>query len=168
MVWATLRRFQRHNTALHNSWVGVGRVTAWLRERWTYTFYPTTLSHGLQTDENHPPIHCRRNAALVRLTGQCRHVGILGRSRWLWRRVADSTHQLSAGCNRAMNDLYNRLDQWLRNRSRAEYALLTGAMTASILFGIGVAIGRPLGSDAMMLGLTMTVVYYWLDPNAKR
>lgn len=67
-----------------------------------------------------------------------------------------------------MNDLYNRLDQWLRNRSRAEYAFLTGVMTASILFGIGVAIGRPLGSDAMMLGLTMTVVYYWLDPNAKR
>jgi hypothetical protein len=66
-----------------------------------------------------------------------------------------------------MSDLYTRLDQWLRDRSRAEYALLTGAMTAAILFGIGVAIGRPLGSNAIVVGVTMTVVYYWLDPNAK-
>ena len=64
-----------------------------------------------------------------------------------------------------MSDLYSRLDQWLRDRSRAEYALLTGVMTVAILFGIGVAIGKPLSSDAMMLGLTMTVVYYWADPN---
>ncbi|MDQ2074538.1 hypothetical protein RBH20_18590 [Haloarcula sp. H-GB4] len=64
-----------------------------------------------------------------------------------------------------MSDLYNRLDQWLRARSRAEYALVTGVMTAAIMFGIGIAIGRPLGFDAMVVGLTMTVVYYWLNPN---
>ncbi|WP_134671508.1 hypothetical protein [Halorussus marinus] len=64
-----------------------------------------------------------------------------------------------------MSGLYRRLDEWTRARSRLEYALLAGVITAMTALAVGAVLGEPTAVKAVTLGATMTVVYYAFDPN---
>ncbi|ACV48832.1 MULTISPECIES: hypothetical protein [Halomicrobium] len=61
--------------------------------------------------------------------------------------------------------LSGRVNGWIENRSRGGYAVLTGVLTGGGVFVAGLVIGGDrLFVDAVLMALTMTAVYYALDP----
>ena len=67
-----------------------------------------------------------------------------------------------------LRSLYQRVDNRVRSLSRVSYALLVGFVSAVGVFAVRLLLpgGGSFGPVAM--GITMTVVYYVLDPNTKR
>jgi hypothetical protein len=60
---------------------------------------------------------------------------------------------------------YHRLDGWMRNLSRIQYAVLVGLTSALSVLGIGTLMGDSVTFEAVAMGLSMTVVYYAWNPN---
>ncbi len=64
-----------------------------------------------------------------------------------------------------VNQLYRRVDVWARSLSRAKYAVLTGTLTGITVFVFGLLLGDWLLFQAVLMSVTLAVVYYMLDPN---
>jgi hypothetical protein len=64
--------------------------------------------------------------------------------------------------------LYRRLDDWLRERSRAEYAVLVGSASAVAVFATGVVLGESMGFEAAAMAVSMTVFHYAFYPSHRR
>ena len=60
--------------------------------------------------------------------------------------------------------LYGRVEEWARNLSRLKYALVVGLTTAIGILVISSALREARLFDAVLMGITMTTVYYVLDP----
>lgn len=60
---------------------------------------------------------------------------------------------------------YNRLDEWVRNLSRIQYAVLAGITSAVTVFIVGTLISDSVNIEAVTMGLTLTVFYYVYNPN---
>ncbi|WP_128477861.1 hypothetical protein [Halorussus pelagicus] len=66
-----------------------------------------------------------------------------------------------------MNQLrrwYRRLDEWTQSLSRLGYAVLTGATAFCSYLLVGSFFGKFAVVSAVAMGLTLTVLYYALDP----
>jgi hypothetical protein len=61
--------------------------------------------------------------------------------------------------------LYRRLDDWLRARSRAEYAVLVGSASAVAVFATGMVLGESMAFEAAAMAVSMTVFHYVFNPN---
>ena len=64
-----------------------------------------------------------------------------------------------------VNQLYGRADVWARNLSRGKYAVLTGVLTGITVLVFGLLLGDWLLFQAILMSVTLAVVYYILDPN---
>ena len=64
-----------------------------------------------------------------------------------------------------MTSLYQRLDMWLRNLSQVKYALTMGIIAFVTSLGIsGTLFDEFDFIQAVILGLTLGGVYYFIDP----
>lgn len=66
-----------------------------------------------------------------------------------------------------MAQLYRRLDEKIRDLSRAQYAVLTGVLTTVALLVVDILLREPSVENAVIMGLSMTIVYYWFNPDDK-
>ncbi|WP_227379855.1 hypothetical protein [Haladaptatus halobius] len=62
-----------------------------------------------------------------------------------------------------VRQLYHRVDAWTRNLSRRAYAVLIGILTGITILVFGLLLGDWVLFQAVLMALTMTVVYYALD-----
>jgi uncharacterized membrane protein len=62
---------------------------------------------------------------------------------------------------------YHRLDEWMRNLSRIQYAVLIGLASALSVLAIGTLMSDSVTFEAVVIGLSMTVVYYAWNPNQR-
>jgi len=67
----------------------------------------------------------------------------------------------------SIRQMYNRIDDWVWELSRGKYAVLTGFTAAFSSFVVTLALGDPNYAFAVGIGLTLTVLYYWSNPNHK-
>lgn len=67
-----------------------------------------------------------------------------------------------------IRQVYRRLDDWVWGLSRGEYAILTGITAASGSLAVTFALGDPNYAFAIGIGLTLTGLYYWSNPNQKQ
>jgi hypothetical protein len=63
--------------------------------------------------------------------------------------------------------LYHRVDSWIRNLSRGEYAILIGLLTGIAVLGFARLLGDWVVFQAVLLTVTMVVIYYIRDPNSQ-
>ncbi len=63
--------------------------------------------------------------------------------------------------------LYRRLDDWVWGLSRRAYAILTGLTAGLGSLLVSVAFGDPDLVFAVGIGLGLTLLYYWSDPNQR-
>jgi len=61
--------------------------------------------------------------------------------------------------------LYHRLDRWVRNLSRIQYAILGGVTSALSVLAIGFLLSDSVIFGDISMVLPMTVVYYAWNPN---
>lgn len=66
-----------------------------------------------------------------------------------------------------IRQVYRRLDSWASGLSRGKYAILIGATVALGSLAVTFALGDPDYAFATGISLTMTVLYYWSNPNQK-
>jgi hypothetical protein len=66
-----------------------------------------------------------------------------------------------------MGQLYRHLDDWARNLSRARYAGLQGILSAVIMFTVGMLLSESLLVEAVAMGISVAVFYYWFNPDDK-
>jgi hypothetical protein len=64
-----------------------------------------------------------------------------------------------------VRERYRRLGEWLRSLSRVPYAVLAGVTSGLSVLAIGALLGDSVTFEAAALGISMTGVYYALDPN---
>ncbi|WP_380681518.1 hypothetical protein [Salinigranum sp. GCM10025319] len=67
-----------------------------------------------------------------------------------------------------VRQLYHRLDDWVRDRSRPEYALLVGSASAVAVFATGVVMGEAMAFEAAAMGVSMAVFHYAFNPHHER
>jgi hypothetical protein len=60
---------------------------------------------------------------------------------------------------------YHRLDGWVRNLPRIQYAIIVGLTSALSVLAIGTLMSDSVTFEAVAMGLSMTVVYYAWNPN---
>jgi hypothetical protein len=65
----------------------------------------------------------------------------------------------------ALQHLYRRLDNRVRGLSRLSYALLVGLISAVAVFAVRNLLSGDGSFGPIAMGVSMTVVYYALDPN---
>jgi len=65
---------------------------------------------------------------------------------------------------RDASGLYRRLDDWARALSRGQYALVAGLVAGVCVFVVGL-FSDASAFSAVAMAVTMTVVYYAMDPN---
>jgi hypothetical protein len=65
----------------------------------------------------------------------------------------------------ALQHLYRRLDNRVRGLSRLSYALLVGLISAVAVFAVRNLLPGEGSFGPIAMGVSMTVVYYALDPN---
>lgn len=63
-----------------------------------------------------------------------------------------------------MTGLYQRLDTWLRDRSRTKFALIIGIVGFTTSFGIGILFNELAFIQAVGMGIGLEGVYYFFDP----
>jgi uncharacterized membrane protein len=63
--------------------------------------------------------------------------------------------------------LYRRLDDWARGLSRLRYALLAGVIVTATVLSVGVLLDTSTTVQAVTMGVTMAVLYYAFDVNAR-
>lgn len=63
--------------------------------------------------------------------------------------------------------VYERVNGWLRNRSRVGFAAVVGAGSALTLLAFGALVGERMLFDAITMGVAMTAAYYFFDPQDK-
>ena len=61
-------------------------------------------------------------------------------------------------------DVYDRFDGWARNLSRERYALFAAVTSFSVYLLVGTLLGDQVWIEAIGTGLTLGVLYYWMDP----
>jgi hypothetical protein len=64
-----------------------------------------------------------------------------------------------------LRGLYQRLDNRVRGLSRVSYALLVGLVSAMGVFAVRLLLPGDGSFGPVMMGITMAVVYYAIDPN---
>lgn len=62
---------------------------------------------------------------------------------------------------------YDRFEEWVRDRSRAGFAVLVGLASALSVLAVSVLVDEATVLDASMMGLSMTAAYYFFDPQDK-
>lgn len=60
-----------------------------------------------------------------------------------------------------MTRLRRLITQWMEGLSRAEYAVLTGGFVAGLLLLVGVLRRDSFIVEALAMGASMTVFFYW-------
>jgi uncharacterized membrane protein len=63
--------------------------------------------------------------------------------------------------------LYRRLDDWARGLSRLRYALLAGVIVTATVLSVGVLLDTSTTVQAVTMGVTMAMLYYAFDVNAR-
>jgi hypothetical protein len=65
-----------------------------------------------------------------------------------------------------LRGLYQQLDDHVRGLSRVPYALLVGLVSAVGVFAVRLLLPGDGSFGPVMMGLTMAVVYYAVNPNS--
>jgi len=65
----------------------------------------------------------------------------------------------------ALQHLYRRLDNRVRDLSRLSFALLVGVISAVGVFAVRSLLPGDGSFGPIAMGVSMTIVYYALDPN---
>ncbi len=66
-----------------------------------------------------------------------------------------------------MSQLYDRLDEWARDLSRARYAGIAGVLSAVTMLLVGMILRESLLVETIAMGVSMAVFYYWFNPDNK-
>lgn len=66
-----------------------------------------------------------------------------------------------------IRQVYRRLDDWVWGFSRREYAILIGWTATLGALTVTFALGDPNYAFAIGIGLTLTGLNYWSDPNRR-
>ena len=66
-----------------------------------------------------------------------------------------------------LRELYRKADDWAWGLSRGTYAIVSGVIAGFSLLAVSTALGDPNYIFAIGMGLTLTVLYYWYNPNQK-
>ena len=64
-----------------------------------------------------------------------------------------------------MKHLYRRVDARIQNLSRGGYAVLTGSLTGIAVLVFALLLGEWMPFQAVLMSVTIAVVYYILNPN---
>jgi|AntRauMinimDraft_4_1070384.scaffolds.fasta_scaffold01731_7 hypothetical protein len=64
-----------------------------------------------------------------------------------------------------VRQLYYRLDERVRALSRGAYAVLVGLVSALGVFAVGLVMNENTTLEAVAMAISMTAVYYIIDPN---
>jgi hypothetical protein len=67
-----------------------------------------------------------------------------------------------------IRQVYRRLDNWVRGFSRGTYAILTGTTAALGSLVVTFVLGTPNYAFPIGIGLTLTVLNYWSNPNQRK
>ena len=67
-----------------------------------------------------------------------------------------------------MTRLRQRIIYWMEDLSRLEYAVLTGGFVAGFLLLVGVLRRDSLIVEALAMGASMTVFFYWFGLDGER
>lgn len=67
-----------------------------------------------------------------------------------------------------LREIYDRLDQRIRELSRTRYAILIGLTVMNAALIASTAIGKLDTVFAVTIGITMTIIYYLANPNKKK
>jgi len=60
--------------------------------------------------------------------------------------------------------MYRLFEQWAQNLSRGRFAILMGVISMLSVFAIGTLLEKITLYDAVILGVSMMIVYYFFDP----
>ena len=64
-----------------------------------------------------------------------------------------------------LRGMYRRLDDRVRSLSRVSYALLVGLVSAVGVFAVRLLLPGDGSFGPVVMGITMAIVYYAIDPN---
>ena len=67
----------------------------------------------------------------------------------------------------SVRDLYRKIDDWAWGLSRGTYAIASGLIAGFSVLAVSTVLGDPSYIFAVGIGLTLTVLYYWSNPNQK-
>ena len=68
-------------------------------------------------------------------------------------------------CIGSLRYLHRKVDRWVRGLSRGTYAILSGGIAGFSVLVVSTALGDPDYIFAIVMALTLTVLYYWFYPN---
>ena len=61
--------------------------------------------------------------------------------------------------------MYRKVDNWVRGLSRGIFAILSGVIAGFSVLIVSTVLGDPDYTFAILMSLTLTVLYYWFYPN---
>lgn len=67
----------------------------------------------------------------------------------------------------SVRGLYRNIDDWAWRLSRGTYAIVSGLIAGFSVLAVSTVLGDPSYIFAVGIGLTLTVLYYWSNPNQK-